>query len=80
MTRVDRTLLRENLEVTPAQRLDNLVSFSSFAAELRRAGQRRTLDEEALHAVRETARNFLHAVIVWQDGKVVQKPASPNGQ
>jgi hypothetical protein len=37
---VDRTLLRENLKLTPAQRLENLVSFSSFAAELRRAGQR----------------------------------------
>jgi hypothetical protein len=37
---VDRTLLRENLKLTPAQRLEKLVRFSSFAAELRRAGQR----------------------------------------
>lgn len=37
---VDRTLLRENLLLTPAQRLEKLVRFSSFAAELRRAGQR----------------------------------------
>jgi hypothetical protein len=40
MRDVDRTLLRENLKLTPAQRLEKLVSFSSFAAELRRAGQR----------------------------------------
>jgi hypothetical protein len=40
---VDRTLLRENLKLTPAQRLEKLVSFSSFAAELRRAGQRARL-------------------------------------
>src|SRR5436309_15921673 len=37
---VDRTLLRENLKLTPAQRLVKLVSFSSFATTLRRAGQR----------------------------------------
>ena len=40
MPGVDRTLLRENLKLTPAQRLEKLASFSSFAAELRRAGQR----------------------------------------
>ena len=40
MPGVDRTLLRENLKLTPAQRLEKLVSFSSFAATLRRAGQR----------------------------------------
>jgi hypothetical protein len=39
MRDVDRTLLRENLKLTPAQRLEKLVRFSSFAAELRRAGQ-----------------------------------------
>lgn len=37
---VDRTLLRENLKLTPAQRLEKLVNFSAFAAELRRAGKR----------------------------------------
>jgi len=37
---VDRTLLRENLKLTPAQRLQKLVSFSAFAAQLRRAGMR----------------------------------------
>jgi hypothetical protein len=40
MPGVDRTLLRENLKLTPAQRLEKLVNFSSFAAELRRAGRR----------------------------------------
>jgi hypothetical protein len=40
MPGVDRTLLRENLKLTPAQRLEKLVSFSAFAEELRRAGQR----------------------------------------
>jgi hypothetical protein len=37
---VDRALLRENLKLTPAQRLEKLVRFSSFAAELHRAGKR----------------------------------------
>jgi hypothetical protein len=40
MKDVDRTLLRENLKLTPAQRLEKLVNFSSFAAELRAAGVR----------------------------------------
>lgn len=40
MRDVDRTLLRENLKLTPAQRLEKLVDFSSFAAELRAAGKR----------------------------------------
>ena len=40
MRDVDRTLLRENLKLTPAQRLEKLVRFSSFAAELRSAGVR----------------------------------------
>jgi hypothetical protein len=37
---VDRTLLRENLKLTPAQRLEKLVRFSAFASTLRRAGAR----------------------------------------
>lgn len=37
MRDVDRTLLRENLKLTPAQRLENLVSFIRFASELRRS-------------------------------------------
>ena len=40
MRDVDRTLLRENLKLTPGQRLEKLVDFSSFAAELRAAGAR----------------------------------------
>lgn len=40
---VDRTLLRENLKLTPGQRLEKLVRFGSFAAELRQAGQRARL-------------------------------------
>jgi hypothetical protein len=36
---VDRTLLRENLKLSPAQRLEKLVRFSSFAANLREAGR-----------------------------------------
>jgi hypothetical protein len=37
---VDRTLLRENLKLTPDQRLDKLQAFVRFAAELRVAGRR----------------------------------------
>jgi hypothetical protein len=37
---VDRTLLRENLKLTPDQRLDKLQDFVRFAAELREAGRR----------------------------------------
>ncbi|HZV36509.1 MAG TPA: hypothetical protein VFB72_18170 [Verrucomicrobiae bacterium] len=40
MRDVDRTLLRENLKLSPAQRLEKLVSFSEFAATLRKAGRR----------------------------------------
>jgi hypothetical protein len=37
---VDRTLLRENLKLTPDQRLDKLQSFVRFADDLRAAGRR----------------------------------------
>ena len=40
MRDVDRTLLRENLKLTPAQRLDKLARFSSFASTLRQAGEK----------------------------------------
>ncbi|MBM3891543.1 MAG: hypothetical protein FJ388_20720 [Verrucomicrobia bacterium] len=40
MRDIDRTLLRENLKLSPAQRLEKLVRFSSFASTLRRAGDR----------------------------------------
>jgi hypothetical protein len=39
MLDVDRTLLRENLKLTPEQRLEKFASFMRFIAELRRAGE-----------------------------------------
>jgi hypothetical protein len=39
MTDIDRTLLRENLKLTPAQRLKKFVNFIRFTSELRRAGE-----------------------------------------
>ena len=39
MPDVDRTLLRENLKLTPEQRLEKFSSFMRFIAELRRAGE-----------------------------------------
>jgi hypothetical protein len=35
---VDRTLLRENLKLTPSQRLEKFVNFMRFTSELHRAG------------------------------------------
>jgi hypothetical protein len=37
---VDRTLLRENLKLTPDERLLKLQDFVAFLAELREAGRR----------------------------------------
>lgn len=37
---IDRTLLRENLKLTPEQRLQKLQDFVNLAAELREAGRR----------------------------------------
>ena len=37
---VDRTLLRENLKLTPDQRLAKLQAFVGFVTELRDAGRR----------------------------------------
>lgn len=39
MRDVDRTLLHENLKLTPEQRLAKFASFMRFTAELRRAGK-----------------------------------------
>jgi hypothetical protein len=39
MCDIDRTLLRENLKLTPAQRLEKFVRFMRFTSELRRAGR-----------------------------------------
>jgi hypothetical protein len=36
---IDRTLLRENLNRSPTERLANLVALQRFAQELRRAGR-----------------------------------------
>lgn len=36
---VDRTLLRENLKLTPEQRLEKLAELQRLAIELRRAGE-----------------------------------------
>jgi hypothetical protein len=40
MRDVDRTLLRENLKLTPTQRFEQLMELQRFAEELRRAGRR----------------------------------------
>ena len=40
MRDIDRTLLRENLKLTPAQRLEKFVRFTRFTSELRRAGEK----------------------------------------
>jgi hypothetical protein len=37
---IDRTLLRENLKLTPAQRLEKLQRFAEFVQELQDAGRR----------------------------------------
>jgi hypothetical protein len=37
---VDRTLLRENLRLTPEQRVKKLMELQRFAPELRRAARR----------------------------------------
>jgi hypothetical protein len=36
---IDRTLLHQNLKLTPEQRLAKFASFMRFVAELRRAGE-----------------------------------------
>jgi hypothetical protein len=37
---VDMTLVRRNLELTPQQRIDQLVEMQRFAAELAKAGRK----------------------------------------
>lgn len=39
MRYIDRSLLRENLKLTPAQRLEKFLKFRDFTSELRRAGE-----------------------------------------
>ena len=38
---IDRTLIRENLKLTPSQRVQKLIELQRFAEELRRAGEDR---------------------------------------
>lgn len=49
MRDVDRTLLRENLKLTPTERFEKLMAMQRFAEELRRAGReaRQKRDETA---------------------------------
>ena len=39
---VDRTLLRENLKLTPGERIEKMLRVLAFAGELRRAGRQRS--------------------------------------
>jgi hypothetical protein len=39
---IDRSLLRENLRLTPEQRLSRLMELQRFAEELQRAGKERS--------------------------------------
>jgi hypothetical protein len=39
MRDVDRTLLRENLKLTPTERIEQLMEMQRFAEELQRAGR-----------------------------------------
>jgi hypothetical protein len=36
---IDRTLIRENLKLTPTERVEKLMEFQRFADEIRRAGR-----------------------------------------
>lgn len=42
---IDRTLIRENLKLSPEERLVKLMQLQKFADELRRAGQRARLEQ-----------------------------------
>ena len=42
---IDRTLIRENLRLSPTERLQNLMELQRFAAELRRAGKEAIVDD-----------------------------------
>ncbi len=47
MRDVDRTLLRENLKLTPSQRLEKFIKFMRFTTELRHAGEKARQDTVA---------------------------------
>jgi len=44
---IDRTLLRENLKLTPGERLEKFIRFAKFAKELRESGERARKKERA---------------------------------
>ena len=50
MKDVDRTLLRENLKLTPTQRFEQLMEMQRFAEELQRAGREARKRREESHA------------------------------
>ncbi|HWZ34156.1 MAG TPA: hypothetical protein VNX18_22615 [Bryobacteraceae bacterium] len=47
MRDVDRTLLRENLKLTPTQRFEQLMAMQRFVEELQRAGREARERQEA---------------------------------
>jgi hypothetical protein len=47
MRDVDRTLLRENLKLTPTQRFEQLTAMQRFVEELQRAGREARERQEA---------------------------------
>ena len=52
---VDRTLLRENMKLTPQQRLERFEGFMADVVELHQAGQRHRKKAEARALDSETA-------------------------
>lgn len=46
MRDVDRSLLRENLKLTPAERADKFVRFMKFTEQLREAGRQARLKKK----------------------------------
>jgi hypothetical protein len=52
MRDVDRTLLRENLKLTPTQRFEQLMEMQRFAEELQRAGREARKQSEETVAAR----------------------------
>jgi hypothetical protein len=52
MKDVDRTLLRENLKLTPSERIEQLMEMERFAEELQRAGREARRKREAIAVAR----------------------------
>lgn len=53
MRDVDRTLSRENLKLTPGERLEKFARFAAFAATLREAGKRAAGRPKGLESLAE---------------------------